>query len=64
VRPRFDGEIEMSEDTNRGSGRVAEVNILEFDMALDVVDHFALGGFGVNFRAVVEELDNLRSSDV
>ena len=64
VRSRFDGEIEMPKHTNGWTSRVAEVNILELNSALDVVDHSAFCGLGVDFWTVIEQLDNLSARNV
>ena len=57
---RLDDEVEGAQDTDARMGRVAEVDTLEADTALDRIGDVALGGLGVDLRDGVEQADDVR----
>ena len=50
IRARFHSYVETTKHTDSRSRWIAEVNVLEADMALDTLGNLALGRFGVDIR--------------
>jgi hypothetical protein len=61
IRSGVDSYIETTKHTNSRSCRIAEVNVLETDVALDIFRNIAFFRLGVNIRSGVQQGDNVRS---